>query len=133
MIQLNEGTSGNICVFTLNENTTITAPIYYLFEFIGVDSNTPKSFLATDTTDNKCRFNQFTIFLVTAANEDLTIGKLNLSGGRYKYNVYQQNSSSNLIPADAGSIVELGFVEVQIPIFQTIYNDQTNTKIIYNG
>lgn len=133
MIELNEGTTGNIAIFTLNENTTIAAPIYYLFEFIGQDTNVSKTFLATDTTWDRCRFNKFNIELVSAANEDLTIGKINLSGGRYKYNVYQQNSSSNLVTASANGIVERGFVEVQIPRFVTEYDGQSSTWSEYTG
>ena len=133
MIQLNEGTSGNIVALTLNENTTISAPIYYLFEFIGQDTNTSVEFLATDTTWDRCRFNLFNIELVSVANIDLTQAKINLSGGRYKYNIYQQNSSSNLIPANALGVVETGFVQVNIPITQTVYVDQENNNIVYNG
>jgi hypothetical protein len=133
MIQLNEGTAGNIVALTLNENTTISAPIYYLFEFIGQDTNTAITFLATDTTWNRCRFNKFNIELVDAVDQDLTQAKINLSGGRYKYNIYQQNSSSNLVPALALGIVEKGFVDVNIPITQTVYNDQNNNNIVYGG
>lgn len=133
MIQLNEGTAGNIVALTLNENTTIEAPIYYLFEFIGQDTNTSIAFLATDTTWYRGRFNKFNIELVDAVDQDLTQAKINLSGGRYKYNIYQQNSSSNLIPASALGIVETGFVQVNIPITQTTYDNQENNNIVYNG
>ena len=133
MIQLYEGTNGNECVFTLNENTTIEAPIYYLFEFIKEDTNVSVTFLATDLTWNRIRFNLFNIELVEEINIDFTNSKINLKSGRYKYNIYQQHSSSNLIPAAAISIIERGFVEVNIPIEDIAYDEQSKINITYNG
>ena len=141
MILINESTAGNTISLTLNEETTLNGTsgidYNYLFEFIGTDTNVSYTFLVEDTSTNKTRYNKFLIYLVATANEDRTIGKIDLEGGRYKYNIYQQYNLTNLDTSLAQSIVEIGFVDVNIPILQTTYTDtDTGTdseNIVYGG
>jgi len=141
MIELTGSTSGSTVALTLNEDTTLNGTsgvdFFYLFEFIGTDTNVSYTFLATDTSTNKVRYNKFQIYVVNTVDEDRTIGKIDLSGGRYKYNIYQQYSSSNLDTSLANGIVEIGFVDINVPIIQTIYTDtdtgSDSEYIVYQG
>ena len=135
MIQLNESTTGNIVVLTLNEDTTIQAPINYLFEFISTDTNVSKTFLpGTDPTNKRCYYNEYRIYLVAIVDEDLLDGKVNLKRGRYKYNIYQQNSTTNLDTNLSGSIIEKGFVSVNIPIIEKDYDgNEKEFKVNYGN
>lgn len=134
MIQLNESTTGNVVILTLNEDTTISAPINYLFEFISTESKSSKIFLpGTDLTTNRTYYNEYRIYLVQVVDEDLLDGKIFLERGRYKYNIYQQNSSTNLDVDLADSIIEKGFVSVNIPIIESDYDGNEKEFKIYYG
>ena len=141
MIELTGSTAGSTVALTLNEDTTLSGTsginFFYLFEFIGQDTNVSYTFLATDTSTNQCRYNKFQIYVVDTVDENRTIGKIDLSGGRYKYNIYQQYSSSNLDASLANGIVEIGFCDINIPIIQTVYTDtdtgDDSENVVYQG
>jgi len=118
----------NRVVVTLTENTTIQAPIYFLFEFISDDTKFAKVFTAEDISSNICRYNEFIIEL-TDGPENLLEGIINLNlNGYYKYNVYQQNSPTNLDISLADGIVENGIVYVSgdIKPNRQSYNNDNN-------
>jgi len=93
----------NNCIFTLAEKTTL-APVYYLFEFTNTQDETILTFTCTDISVNKLRYNEFNIEETT--NEDRLTGKITLDLGEYKYNIYEQSISTNLLVANAGNLVK---------------------------
>jgi len=107
MILLNENSTNKVVV-TLDENVTLTGATYFLFEFISDDTRESKFFTADDISTNPCRYNEFEV-TVTGGAENLTGGTINLEPvGYYKYNVYQQESPTNLDPTLADGVVENG-------------------------
>lgn len=78
---------------TLTENSTATNP-YYLFQFTNQTSNVDYYFIATDESNYKERYNEFT---VTERDTPNTLnGQVELGDeGFYNYTIYQ-TSLSNL-------------------------------------
>ena len=103
--------SSNIVPLTLKEKTTLSN-VVYLFEFTSDMSGTVKTFIAQDTSAYKDRYNRFTI-VEKASNPNNLVGEVTLKEkGFHSYVIYQQTSTTNLNPASAGAIVEIGKVEV---------------------
>lgn len=110
MILINK-LSVNTVVLTLSEKTTLD-PVVYLFEFIKDGSpGTCVTFISQDVSVNKYRYNQFLIE-DSPVSAPLT-GKLDFEIGKYQYNIYEQSSTTNLIVANSGGLVETGRVEVK--------------------
>lgn len=107
MIKLQRETSNDVVV-TLTEKTTIENPTY-LFSFKNDITNEYKNFIAADTSTSTDRYNEFTIVEVGNGAEDLLTGRIALTEyGFYSYFIYAQESTTNLIPADADELVEQG-------------------------
>lgn len=82
--------TSNTVIATLAEKTTIL-DVRYLFCTKGKDENTYKYCLVTDTSDNKSRYNEFTITLTSTpvpAN-----GEINLTESDYDYFFYELTQS----------------------------------------
>lgn len=109
MILINKN-SANTCILTLSEHTTLTNA-KYLFEFINDSTKQTKTFLCADISTNKERCNEFVI--TENATENLLTGTVSLTIGDWKYNIYEQTSTTNLIVANSGALVENGKVEVK--------------------
>ena len=133
MIKL-EKNSVNRVVVTLTEKVTITAPVYFLFEFISDDTLKSKIFTATDISNNICRYNEFTIE-ETDGVEDLLNGVIDLEpNGYYHYNIYQMSDPTNLDIDLTDGIVEKGkvYFKGDIKPVRTSYTDNDeNTYIAY--
>jgi hypothetical protein len=133
MIRLEPNTVNSVVV-TLNELATLATP-FYLFEFIKDDTNETKIFTATNVSTSRSRYDEFNI-TTTTGTEDLLNGVIDLkTKGYYTYNIYEQVSSTNLNLANITSLVEVGKVymnDVKNPVRKE-YEDQTNTKKVYNG
>ena len=133
MIRLQQSTVNDVVV-TLTELTTQLNP-YYLFSFTSDTSNDSKIFISADTSTNIDRYNRFSIEL-TAGTENLLTGVIKLPlKGFYKYVIYSQASSTNLLIANTTEIVEEGKVYVNdtvTPVI-TVYTDGNDNKIVYNG
>lgn len=108
MILINKNSSNEV-VLTLSEKTSITNPTY-LFEFINDATKEIKTFISADFSNNKERFNIFNI-IETSTEVPLT-GHVSLTVGNWKYNIYQQSSTTNLVVANSGGLVENGRVDV---------------------
>jgi len=108
MILINKNSSNEV-VLTLSEKTSIVNPTY-LFEFINDATKETKLFISADYSNNKERFNIFNI-IETSTEVPLT-GRVNLTVGNWKYNIYQQTSTTNLVVANSGGLVENGRVDV---------------------
>lgn len=109
MILINKN-SANTCILTLSERTTLTNA-KYLFEFINDSTKETKTFLCADISTNKERCNEFVITENTT--ENLLTGTVSLTIGDWKYNIYEQTSTTNLVVANSGAKVENGKVEVK--------------------
>jgi len=109
MILINKN-SANTCILTLSERTTLTNA-KYLFEFINDSTKETKTFLCADISTNKERCNEFVI--TENATENLLTGTVSLTVGDWKYNIYEQTSTTNLVVANSGAKVENGKVEVK--------------------
>lgn len=106
MLKITKG-QANTITLTLNERQTLTAP-YFLFEFVNDATRQAKRVILTDTSDFPERYNQFVITEVAAGAENLTGGSVNLEpAGFWTYRVYEQTSSTNLLPAQATNTTEL--------------------------
>lgn len=111
MIIINKNQENNVAL-TLFEKTTIPCPYYYLFLLVNVQKNTIHTFLATDISGYKKRYNQFNIVETTDPNPMDGEVELNLPG-RYYYFIYAQESDSNLDPELANELVEQGILTVR--------------------
>lgn len=123
MILINKNSTNEV-VLTLSEKTTLSN-VYYLFEVIDDQSNDKYYFVLSDTSTNKERYSLLTII------EGTTVTFTNI--GFYKYNVYEQTSSSNLNPNGLNLIEngKLKVVDTTVELDQYSGN-QTNYKV-YGG
>jgi len=122
----------NTIVVTLTEKLTyVASPMYYLFAFTSDESNVVYSCNATQVTNNQ-RYNEFTI--VEQASPNRTLGQIQLkTPGFYHYEIYAQGSSTNLIPASANQLLEIGKAFVITPItLPSSYDSQAETIQLYN-
>lgn len=130
--------TANMLVLTLRENSTQANPIY-LFEFVNQVTHKSYYFIASDTSVQKQRYNQF---VLTEKNNANTLnGEVLLEDlGYYDYTVYETdlNSLSGLTTAaDAVphivKAVEHGKVLVVNGTTNSIvYSPNSNTSIVYN-
>lgn len=138
MIRFNKGAVNNVVV-TLTENSTAANPIY-LFLFTNQQSNVNYFFIATDTSQYKERYNQFSVTEKMGANT--LNGEVDLGNeGFYNYTVYQTSLSSLsglTTAADAVDYivktVEVGLVwVVPVATSNTKYTPQSNTSVVYSA
>jgi hypothetical protein len=132
VILITKNTTNNI-ILTLAEKTTLTN-VVYLFEVINDSSEVVKCFIAEDISPNKYRYNEFD--LIENATEDLLNGTFELElSGFYKYNIYEQTSTTNLDPTLATNLIETGKLNVTSTITELEQYDgnQTQTVVYING
>lgn len=131
MIQITKGTTNNVAL-TLTEKCTLTSP-YYLFVFQSDETRNLYKFIAADTSTHPDRYNLFAI-VETDSSPDPLAGEIELPiVGFYKYKVYEQTSSTNLDPALATGIVEVGKVQViDTPAADDKLNNTNNINYVYN-
>lgn len=133
MINITQG-QANTVIFTGTEKVTISAPVYFLFEFINPQTNKSYYCTGTDTSLYSYRYNEFIITEKTSPNPlngEISLAILDC----YQYNIYQQNSATNLNPALAQGIVETGkcIVAPGSTTPNTVYNLQPKTNIVYGN
>lgn len=120
----------NTCVFSLAEKTTLT-PVYYLFAFTNTQDDSVLTFTCTDISVNKLRYNEFEI--EETASEDRLNGKITLDLlGSYTYEIYEQSSSTNLVVANAGGLVEIGRIDVKGTVTEDETFTETRTIAVFN-
>lgn len=131
MILITKNTTNNI-ILTLAEKTTLTN-VVYLFEIINNASSEVKCFIAEDISPNPIRYNEFD--LIENATEDLLNGTFELElSGFYKYNIYEQTSTTNLDPTLATNLIETGKLNVTSTIAELEQYDGNPTQtVVYNG
>lgn len=103
---------------TVTEQTTLSVPVYYLFEFKRLASNVIVYCIATSTYNG--RIDTFSIE-ETDTPDPLT-GKVTLQAGDYTYKIYQQSSATNELPVNTTTAASgLAWVEQGIcSVFKTI-------------
>lgn len=131
MILITKNTTNNI-ILTLAEKTTLTN-VVYLFEIINNASSEVKCFIAEDISPNPIRYNEFN--LIENTTEDLLNGTFELElSGFYKYNIYEQTSTTNLDPTLATNLIETGKLNVTSTIAELEQYDGNPTQtVVYNG
>jgi len=131
VILINKNTS-NTVVLTLSEKTTLTNA-KYLFEVTNDMSNDVKCFIAADISTNKLRYNEFVF--IENVTEDLLNGTFSLTlSGFYKYNVYEQTSTTNLNPLLALNLIDKGKLNVVSQLSDyPVYTGNENNTIVYGG
>ena len=122
MILLKKDTINRV-IITATENATLSAPVYFLFEFINDNTKFAKVFTAADISTNICRYN------------DLLNGVINLNiNGYYSYLVYQMADPTNLDISLTSGVVETGKVYLQgdkKPITSSYTDNDNNDYIAY--
>jgi len=131
VILINENTS-NTVILTLSEKTTLLNA-NYLFEVYNDMTNIYKYFIAQDVSGNKGRFNEFNI--IESTMENLLGGRINLiTEGFYKYNVYEQASSTNLNPLLALNLIDKGKLKfVKASTTNVVYTGNQINYVEYGG
>lgn len=131
MIQITKGSTNDVAL-TLTEKCTLTAP-HYLFVFQSDETRDFYKFIAADTSAHTDRYNLFAI-VETNTNPDPLDGEIELPlVGFYKYTIYEQTSPTNLNPANATGIVEVGKVQViDSPAADDKLNNTNNINYVYN-
>jgi len=125
MIHFIKGQTTKVVV-TLKEKQTLSAP-NYLFYFTSRATDNIKAFVILNNADlssYKDRFNAFNI----VTNSYFA----NYDSGEYTYAIYEQTSSSNLNPALATNLLEVGQMSLKNATeFEfTTYNQTNNTFIV---
>jgi len=131
VILINKNTT-NTVILTLSEKTTLTNAVY-LFEVINDMSNEVKCFIAADISTNKLRYNEFEF--IENVTEDLLNGTFTLTlSGFYKYNVYEQTSTTNLNPLLALNLIDKGKLNVASQLSDyPVYTGNENNTVVYGG
>ena len=96
-------------------------------------SNAVKCFIAEDISENKLRYNEFEF--IENTTEDLLNGTFSLElSGFYKYNVYEQTSTTNLNPLLALNLIDKGKLNVASQLSEyPVYTGNQNNTIVYGG
>lgn len=110
MLLINKN-SNNTLVLTLTEKSMLSSPTY-LFRFTSDLTRESVLFIASNLSTQTQRFDKFLI-TETSGTTNLTSGVINLSPtGFWKYEIYEQTSTSNLVVNSSCLLVETGKAKV---------------------
>jgi hypothetical protein len=127
MIRLNLGS--NVVVLTLSEKITISSP-NFLFEFINNQTQIKYYCISSDLSLYPERYNKFNIIVKTTTPSPL-VGEIQIPlGDEYTYNVYEQVSSTNLVPTGL-NVVENGLMTYDKIITSRVEQESTLTRKAY--
>ena len=127
MIRLNLGS--NVVVLTLSEKITISSP-NFLFEFINNQTQIKYYCISSDLSLYPERYNKFNIIVKTTTPSPL-VGEIQIPlGDEYTYNVYEQVSSTNLVPTGL-TVVENGLMTYDKIITSRVEQESTLTRKAY--
>ena len=131
MLIIYKNTNGNRLVFTAYEKGVLVNP-YYLFEFTKEDTSTSFYTIGTDISTYQERFNECLVYETTTPNP--VNSEIELVTGIYRYNIYEQASSTNLSPTGL-TLVDFGFLRVidSSVVNNVEYTGSTLTDVVYNG
>lgn len=126
MIELVRGDVSEMIIVTLNEKKTLASP-FYLFVFTHAETKVAVAFVAgADQSLFQDRYNQFEI--------NTAVKFLNKPDGEWLYEVYEQESDSNINPTLSTSLVENGKMRLRetSDFTYTEYNQAVTYKA-YDG
>lgn len=130
MITIRKGQSNEVWL-TLPERTTLGTPVY-LFEFISDFTKKSVTFLCSFTL-----VAEYAVFdIVESDTAEPLNGIITLNpSGFWAYTVYEQMSTTNIVPSLAFGVVETGKVQVlDTPYTDSVYTQQSTTNEVYvNG
>lgn len=114
---------------TLTELSTLDGPVY-LFLFICDQTKEEFTFIAQDESLYSDRYNEFTI--LETVNPDNLVGEVRLPvQGYYSYKVWEQESTTNLVPPDTDPI-EVGKVRVTGDADTDYIHEYSPDNTVYN-
>lgn len=116
---------------TLREKVSIDSP-NYLFEFISNNTKKKVYCIAIDTSLYPERYNRFSLTVMETTPDPLSAEIKLLTGDEYTYNVYEQESSTNLDP-EGLNIVETGMMTYDKEITQRNQFNDSTTRAAFNG
>jgi len=110
MFVIRKNTNTNL-ICTLQEKVTLTSP-YYLFVFTNDVTDESVTFLQSNISTHQERYDEF-ILTETSGTINYSSGTIELLPlGSWTYKIYEQASSTNLIEANAGNLLEIGMAKV---------------------
>jgi len=126
-----ETAATNLIYLTCTEKSELASPIY-LIRFINDTGKNETSCIVADTSSYTYRYNKFSI-VEKAISPDRTAGEVTLSPyGYWRYEVYEQTSTTNLDYTLASKLVELGKCHViGESTSWSAYNSQPTTFKVY--
>lgn len=130
MIIINKAQTNDV-ILTLEEKRTLDSPTF-LFRFTNDQLKTSKIFIAADLSEYVRRYNKFSI--EETSSEDLTDGKVELEEGFYVYEIYEQNSTTNLDINQVDNLIPLQVGRVRVIGTRTAvpeYDQQDKEFIAY--
>lgn len=121
----------NDVVLTLTEKTTVSTPTY-LFQFENNNTHEKVYCIQSDTSAHIERYNLFNLTVVAGVPVPLS-GEIKLTlGDEYNYTIYAQSSTTNLNPANATEIVEIGYMTYdKVMTDRTEYTPSVTTRKAY--
>ena len=133
MFYVQTNTAAQTAYLSLKEGELILAATYthYLVKLVHENTGKEYFFIPTVLSENdRITHLQFD----TDVNDPLNGGILLVDPGRYTYNIYAQNSGSNLDPSLSLGLIEEGFMEATtgVTYYQTP-SFTTPSDYIYNG
>jgi len=110
MLVINKN-SNNTLILTLTEKVTIASPTF-LFKLTNDLTRESVLFLSANLSSYKDRYDKFLI-TETSGTINASSGVINLNPtGYWKYQIFEQASTSNLLESATGSLVENGKIKV---------------------
>jgi len=124
MLVINKN-SNNTLILTLTEKVTIASPTF-LFKLTNDLTRDSVLFLSANLSSYKDRYDKFLI-TETSGTINASSGVINLNPtGYWKYQIFEQASTSNLLESATGSMVENGKIKViGTDTIYTVYNPTT--------
>ena len=121
MLVINKN-SNNTLILTLTEKVTIASPTF-LFKLTNDLTRESVLFLSANLSSYKDRYDKFLI-TETSGTINASSGVINLNPtGYWKYQIFEQASTSNLLESATGSMVENGKIKViGTDTTYTVYN-----------
>ena len=121
-MQLRKSTVNSNVPLTLEEKTTLTGTVYYLFEFENDTTKVKYYQIFTDVSVVGVARQNSNLFNIEVINSGSGSNKIILGNvGQYHYTIYEQASSTNLDPDLASGIVERGMMWLSDATDRSIY------------
>ena len=130
MLVINKN-ANNTFIVTVTEKVSISSP-YFLFVFQSDVTSEKVIFLQSNTSTHTDRYDEFIITeRSTSLNASSGIVEMN-PHGTWTYKIFEQASSSNLLEANTGALLEIGVAKVLgSQETYTTYNGQLKTYKVH--